>query len=135
MKTMHTTDKKHGNLIEPTEIKVLAGSDIIQIPFRSLVPFLLITFGLAWGILTLFIFLPVPMNKMFGKLTGEHPLFFLSVYAPAIAAFIIVSYKSGTEGLKRYLSRLSDVAIFFIMVSFFDCWHTINFLSRVRMEG
>ena len=77
-----------------------------QIPFISLVPFLLIAFGLAWGILALFIFLPDQMTGIFGELTGQHPLFFLAVYAPAIAAFIIVTYNAGIGGLRRYLSRL-----------------------------
>lgn len=77
-----------------------------QIPFISLVPFLLITFGLAWGIVALFIFLPNRMTELFGELTGQHPLFFLAVYAPAIAAFIIVTYNAGIGGLRRYLSRL-----------------------------
>jgi uncharacterized protein len=52
-----------------------------QIPFIAIVPFLLMTFGLAWGV---FILLPEPMAAMFGKLTGEHPLFFLAVWVPAI---------------------------------------------------
>ena len=77
-----------------------------QIPFFSLAPFLLIAFSLAWGILALFIFLPDQMTGIFGELTGQHPLFFLAVYAPAIAAFIIVTYKTGSGGLRRYLSRL-----------------------------
>lgn len=77
-----------------------------QIPFISLVPFLLMAFGLAWGILALFIFLPDQMAAIFGQMTGEHPFFFLAVYAPAIAAFIIIMYKAGTGGLRRYLARL-----------------------------
>jgi len=77
-----------------------------QIPFSSLIPYLLIAFGLAWGILALFIFLQDQMTAIFGQITGGHPLFFLAVYAPAIAAFIIVMYKAGTSGLRRYLTRL-----------------------------
>jgi membrane protease YdiL (CAAX protease family) len=46
------------------------------------------------------------MTKIFGELTGQHPLFFLSVYAPAIAAFIVVTHNCGILGLRRYLSRL-----------------------------
>lgn len=76
-----------------------------QIPFRSLAPFHAITFALAWGILALFIFLPDPMNRIFGELTGQHPLFFLAVYAPAIAAFIIVLRYAGPGGLRRFLGR------------------------------
>jgi uncharacterized protein len=50
-----------------------------QISYTSLAPFLLMTFGLAWGILGLFILLPEPTNAIFGELTGQHPLFFLAV--------------------------------------------------------
>ena len=67
-----------------------------QIPFCSLTPFMLITFGLAWGVLGLFIFFPEQMIGMFGKLTGQHPLFFLCVYAPAIAAFVVVAFHKRT---------------------------------------
>lgn len=83
-----------------------SGTDKRNIHFLSLIPFLLIAFGLAWGILALFIFLPNQMTGIFGALTGQHPLFFLAVYAPAIAAFIIVIYKGGVDGLWRYLSRV-----------------------------
>ncbi len=76
------------------------------IPFSSLIPFLLIAFGLAWGILASFIFLPDQMVRMFGSLTGQHPLFFLCVYAPAIGAFVIVGYHGGGRGIQSFLSRL-----------------------------
>jgi uncharacterized protein len=80
--------------------------DRCPVPLASLKPFLLIAFGLAWGILALFIFLPDAMTGLFGKLTGQHPLFFLCVYAPAIAAFIIVAHHGGKKGLKRFFSRI-----------------------------
>jgi len=76
-----------------------------QIPLRSLIPFLLITFGLAWGIIGMYIIFPERMGSMFGQLTGEHPLFFVAVYAPAIAAFILVVSNGGIAGLRRFLGR------------------------------
>jgi hypothetical protein len=76
-----------------------------RIQFRSFIPFLLTSFGIAWGILGLFIFLPERMVSVFGQLTGNHPLFFLAVYAPAIAAFILVARASGTAGIRRFLGR------------------------------
>jgi len=79
--------------------------DAYRIPFRSLTPFLLITFGLAWGILGMFIILPETMGRVFGQLTGNHPLFFVAVYAPAIAAFILVARIGGISGLQRFLGR------------------------------
>lgn len=85
-----------------------------QIPFKSLVPFLLISFGLAWGIFALLILFTEPIERALGELSGHHPLFVLAVYAPAIAPaltcqfapFIIVTYPVGLRGLRRYLSRL-----------------------------
>lgn len=72
-----------------------------RVPFCSLTPYLLISFGLAWGILALYIFLPEPMGAVF----GHHPLFFLAVYAPAIAAFTLVAINGGPTGLRRFLGR------------------------------
>jgi len=75
------------------------------VPFHSFTPFLLISFGLAWGILALYIFLPEPMAAIFGQLTGNHPLFFLAVYAPAIAAFTLVAINGGPTGLRLFFGR------------------------------
>ena len=84
---------------------MLKSRDQSLIPFVSLLPFLLIAFGLAWGILALFIFQSEFMTTTFGNLTGQHPLFFLCVYSPAIAAFIIVLYYRGVNGLMLFFSR------------------------------
>jgi membrane protease YdiL (CAAX protease family) len=75
------------------------------VPLRSFIPFLLISFGLAWGILGLYVFLPQRMAALFGQLTGNHPLFFLAVYAPAIAAFTLVARNGGLSGLRRFFGR------------------------------
>jgi len=87
-------------------IRKSSNADGAQVPFSAVLPFLLVAFGLAWGILALFIFLPEQMTALFGELTGQHPLFFLAVYAPAIAAFIVVTSYGGGVGLQRYLARL-----------------------------
>ncbi len=76
-----------------------------RMPFRSIVPFLLISFGLAWSILGLYVFLPECMGAVFGQLTGNHPLFYLAVYSPAIAAFVLVARTDGIAGLRRFLGR------------------------------
>lgn len=75
------------------------------IPFGAITLFLVQTFGIAWGILAAFIFLPETMVSLFGEITGRHPLFYLAVWAPAISAFIVIFRLSGLEGLRRYLGR------------------------------
>jgi uncharacterized protein len=76
-----------------------------RVQFSSFAPFLLISFGMAWSILGLYILLPDLMGTVFGRLTCNHPLFFPAVYAPAIAAFILVAHKGGFGGLRRFLGR------------------------------
>jgi hypothetical protein len=75
------------------------------IPFQSLTAFFLIAFGLAWGILGLYIVFPEQMGAVFGPLSGSHPLFFLAVYSPAIAAFTLVFRYGGLAGVQRFLKR------------------------------
>jgi hypothetical protein len=76
-----------------------------RIPFSSIAGFLLITFILSWGVFALFFLVPDFVTRIFGEISGNNPLFFLAVWAPAIAAFIIVSVKFGFAGLRRYLSK------------------------------
>jgi hypothetical protein len=45
------------------------------------------------------------MASVFGQLTGNHPLFFLAVYAPAIAAFLVVARIGGLADLRGFLGR------------------------------
>ncbi len=80
-------------------------SEAYRVPYRSLIPFLLISFGIAWGIIGLYLFLPNFMGIAFGQLTGNHPLFFLAIYAPAIAGFILVSRNGGFAGLLCFFGR------------------------------
>lgn len=83
-----------------------AGAHRYPVPLIALAPFLLITFGLSWGVLALYILLPGPVTAMFGQLSGHHPLFILAVWSPAIAAFIVITRHAGLGGLRRYLSRM-----------------------------
>lgn len=71
-----------------------------------LAPFLMIVFGLAWGLFAVFIFAADWVVAQFGALSGHHPFFILAVYAPAIAALLLVAITSGFSGLGRFLSRL-----------------------------
>jgi membrane protease YdiL (CAAX protease family) len=79
---------------------------ISAIGSRQLGAFLLITFGLAWGLFALFILAEDWVVGTFGALSGSHPLFILAVYAPAIAALVLVGSSAGLSGLGRFLSRL-----------------------------
>lgn len=73
---------------------------------RSLLPFMAITFGLSWGLVGLLILFPEFIASVFGELSAKNPLFILAVYAPAIAAFLLVLRHGGLPGLRRFLSRV-----------------------------
>lgn len=77
-----------------------------DVSLLALVPFILITFGLAWGILALYVFLPDQATTLFGELTGLHPLFFLATWSPAVAAIAIILFRGGPAAIGRYLRRL-----------------------------
>jgi membrane protease YdiL (CAAX protease family) len=77
-----------------------------RLGFAMLAPYLLLSFLLAWGILGLYIFLPERMAGTFGPLSGVHPLFYLAVWAPAIAALLLILLQTGPAGLKQFLRRL-----------------------------
>jgi membrane protease YdiL (CAAX protease family) len=76
------------------------------VPFAALFPFLLITFGIAWGLLGLYILFPEQATARFGELSASHPGFVLAVWSPALAALAIVAYCGGVRGLRSFLSRL-----------------------------
>lgn len=73
---------------------------------RDLISFFAITFLITWGIAGLYVFTPDMMEPLFGKLSGTHPLYYLANWAPAISALILVLYRHGVIGVRRYLSRV-----------------------------
>jgi membrane protease YdiL (CAAX protease family) len=77
-----------------------------RVPFTALLPYLLITFGIAWGLFALYLVLPREMTATFGELSASHPGFVIAVWSPAFAAFSIVLYHGGRRGLRLFLSRL-----------------------------
>jgi uncharacterized protein len=76
------------------------------IPASALVPFLGITFLVAWGLIGFYVVAPEMAAATFGAISGSHPVFFLATWAPAMAAFFVVFVHCGMAGLRAFLSRL-----------------------------
>ena len=74
---------------------------------KMLIPFLVLAFGLTWGIAALLIFLPDQMSSLFGEMSMGNPLFILAVYSPGIAATFLVWQKYGLKGLSSFFRRLT----------------------------
>lgn len=78
-----------------------------DISTRAVVPFLLLTFGITWGLMALMIQQGDLMELLFGDLGVTHPVYILAVWAPAIVAFAMVLLHAGPGGAQRFLGRLS----------------------------
>lgn len=77
------------------------------VPTAALGWFLALTFGISWGVFALFLGLPETIEELLGPPSGSHPLFVLAVYAPAIAALVLVTVHGGARGIRALLRRLT----------------------------
>ena len=73
---------------------------------RTLVAFILLTFGLCWGLGVMLALFPDQIEAMTGPVSMTNPLFILAVYSPAIAGIGLVWWHFGLQGLGRYFRRL-----------------------------
>jgi len=74
---------------------------------KAIFPFILISFGLTWGIASLMLFFNDQFIAIFGEISTSNPLYILAVYAPAFAAFILVWRYYGLGGIGSFLRRLT----------------------------
>lgn len=78
-----------------------------SINVNAVYPFMLITFGLTWGIASLMIFFNEQFIAVFGEVSPSNPMYILAVYAPAFAAFLLVWRYYGLRGIGSFLRRLT----------------------------
>ena len=74
---------------------------------KTLTPFLVLTFGLTWGIAALLILFPEQIATIFGEIGTSNPLVILAVYSPGFAGLFLVWWNHGLKGLGNFLSRLA----------------------------
>ena len=77
-----------------------------RIPSQALIAFLILTFGITWGLIGVYILRPEWASATFGAISGSHPFFFIATWAPAISAFALLLYIVGPSGVKAFLARL-----------------------------
>lgn len=74
---------------------------------RMFTTFLLITFGLTWGIAATFILFNEQVTAIFGEMGLRNPLFILAVYSPGFAGLFMVWQRYGLAGLGPFFNRLT----------------------------
>ena len=76
-----------------------------DLPSIAILPFVLITFAVTWGLTGIYILRPAEATAWFGEISGAHPFFFLATWGPAIAAVVVTLGHGGLRGLRSFASR------------------------------
>ena len=78
-----------------------------RVPSVALLPFVLLTFFVTWGLIGFYIFRPARAAALFGEISGTHPVFVLATWGPAFAALAVTVFYGGRPGVRALLSRLT----------------------------
>lgn len=74
-----------------------------------IIPYVVLTFGVTWSVVALFIMFPQYVPAFLGPMSVTHPLYILAVWAPGLVAMTLISITTGFAGLRRYFGRLVKV--------------------------
>ncbi len=81
--------------------------EVPKMTVRTLIPFLILTFGLTWGLAAVLILFTDQVVAIFGEITRSNPLFILASWSPGIAGAIVVWWQYGLKGLGSFFRRLT----------------------------
>lgn len=73
----------------------------------TILPFLVLTFGITWGLALLIVLFPQQIVDIFGEINYSNPLYIVAVYAPAIAAIVLILHYYGMRGFVSFLRRIT----------------------------
>lgn len=73
---------------------------------RTLLAFVVLTFGLSWVPMALFMLFPDQLTPLFGEISTSNPFFLLAVYAPGLSGIFLVWRQYGWRGVGGFLRRL-----------------------------
>ncbi len=102
---------------------------------KTLVPFLVLSFGLTWGIAALLILFYDQVVAIFGEISLTNPLFILAVYSPGFAGAFLVWRHYGIKGMGQFLSTPDFMACPRSMVAVPHLGHSPARLRRRHSEG
>ena len=77
-----------------------------RVPTIALFGYVVLTFGISWSLIGVYVLYPDWAAAMFGEISGAHPFFFLATWGPAISGILMVAFFTGRAGTKAFLSRL-----------------------------
>jgi membrane protease YdiL (CAAX protease family) len=78
-----------------------------EMKLKTLTPFLIITFGLTWGLSSLLAFFPGLFPGVLGEMSMRNPIFIIAVYSPCFAGIFLVWRQYGLKGLGSFFRRMT----------------------------
>lgn len=82
-----------------------------DVPTGYSIPFVILTFGVTWGVMTLFVVFPRYVPAFLGPMRVTHPFYILAVWSPGLVAMALIVISTGFAGLRRYFRRLLHVNV------------------------
>jgi membrane protease YdiL (CAAX protease family) len=73
---------------------------------RILWTFVVLTFGLSWVPMALFMLFPDQLIPLFGEISTSNPFFLLAVYSPGLSGIFLVWHRYGWRGVSGLFRRL-----------------------------
>lgn len=73
---------------------------------KYMVIFLAITFGLCWGLASIYMMFYDTLSKIFGEVSFSNPGVVLSLYSPSIAGIIVYAIMGGKKAIINLIKRI-----------------------------
>ena len=78
---------------------------------RSIVSFVLLTFGITWGVVAILLISPQLIPAFLGPMGVTNPVYILAVWAPGLVGMGLIAWHTGFAGLRRYFGRLLNLDV------------------------
>ena len=72
---------------------------------KYLTIFLVITFGLCWGIASIFLIFNDFITNLFGDASFTNPIVMIALYSPSVAGLVVYGMMGGSKAIKNLLSK------------------------------
>jgi hypothetical protein len=87
---------------------------------KYLTIFLVITFGLCWGIASIFMIFNDFITNLFGDASFTNPIVMIALYSPSIAGLVVYGLMGGSKAIKnllgKFIPRKQDLIWFPIVI-------------------
>ena len=78
---------------------------------RSIVSFVLLTFGITWGVVAVLLIAPQLIPAFLGPMGVTNPVYILAVWALGLVGMGLIAWHTGFAGLRRYFGRLLNLDV------------------------